>query len=99
MQKASCRQRQRRTWASASEKVGSAFWYPRRPADGDLPSGLPLHEERHQGEERQTQGRRARDGQIVPLALTLHAEMRAGFLEGDFHRPPAHEGTDDLAGW
>ncbi len=78
-------------------------WAPsfgtRLPAARRSATGSTLHEERDEREERQAQRRGARDGQVVPLALAFDAQVSAGFLEGGFHRPAAHEGVDDGGGF
>ena len=47
---------------------------------------LALSGQREQREERQTQRRGTRDGQIVLLPLTFKAKVRVGFLEGGLTR-------------
>ena len=53
-------------------------------------------EQRHEGEEGEQRGGRSLDGEVVPLALRLHAQMGAHFLKGGFQLPALHEPGEDL---
>ena len=52
-----------------------------------LALGVGMGHQRHQGEESQQDGGRPQDGQVRPLALGLHAQVFAGFVQSDFHLP------------
>ncbi len=50
----------------------------------------------HERKYPQKSGGGAHNGQIRPLALRFHAQMRAHLMKGDFHRPTHDKPVQDL---
>ena len=55
----------------------------------------PMGDERHEREQSHQHRRGSGNGSVRPLPLGLDAEMRADFLEGDFHLPTLNEPCED----
>src|SRR5579859_6823319 len=67
----------------------SGLVVPGRLPDGQLTAfGVLMGHKRHQREQRQQGGRGPQDGQVRPLALSLHTQVFSDLMQGDFQLPP-----------